>query len=217
VSVSRKPDGVASRSTQRVVYALLTAVICFAAAGIAIQHFNAEIGASISRAARFETTLNASNGKIDVARLKVAFALWRVDPSAARRRDLSTAFAVVAGWTADLQRGAFGELARSDATMAAEAAAVMATVWMLQPLLAAPDAPGAVERADALLATLDEPVAGLVSGAMAHSIDRSRADAELMRQQQEEQLALEIGLLVSVSGLIGLLTTPSATPRATSF
>jgi len=203
--MSPKADSVASRRSQRVVYALLAAVICFAAAGIAIQRFNAQIGASISRAARFETTFNASSGKIDVARLKVAFALWRVDPSAARRRDLSTALAVVVGWSADLQRGAFGELARADAKMAAEAAAVMATVGTLQPLLAAPDAAGAAERADALLATLDEPIARLVSGSLAHSVDRSRADAEVMRQQQEEQLALEIGLLVSGFGLTGVL------------
>ncbi len=203
--MSRKPDSVASHRSQRVVYALLAAVICFAAAAMAIQRFNALISASISRAARFETTFNASNGKIDVARLKVAFALWKVDRSAARRRELSTAFAVVAGWSADLQRGAFGELARSDAKMAAEAAAVMATVGMLQPLLAAPDTPGAAEGADALLTALDEPVAGLVSGSLAHSVDRSRVDAEVMHQQQDEQLALEIGLLVSAFCLIGVL------------
>ena len=187
------------------VYALLVVVICFAAAGIAIQRFNTQISASISRAARFETTFNASNGKIDVARLKVAFALWRVDPSAARRRELSTAFAVVVSWTADLRRGAFGAVTRSDATMSAEAAAVMTTVEMLRPLLAAPDAAGAVERIDALLAAFDGPVAGLVYGALAHSINRTRADAEVMREQQGEQLALEIGLLISATGLIGVL------------
>ncbi len=200
-----EPAGDPSRRSQHVVYALLVIVICFAAAGIAIQRFNTQISASISRAARFETTFNASNCKIDVARLKVAFALWRVDPSAARRRELSTAFEVVVGWTADLRRGAFGAVTRSDAKMSAEAVAVMTTVEMLRPLLAAPDAAGAVERIDALLAAFDEPVAGLVNGSLAHSIDRTRADAELMREQQGEQLALEIGLLISATGLIGVL------------
>src|SRR5208283_2037932 len=140
-----------------VFYALLVVVICFAAAGIAIQRFNTQISASISRAARFETTFEASNGKIDVARLKVAFALWRVDPGASRRRDLSTVFAVVVGWSADLRRGAFGELIRRDTKMAAEVDALTATVGTLQPLLAGLDAPGVVERVDTLLPTLDEP------------------------------------------------------------
>ncbi len=203
--MSGKADSVASGKSQRVVYALLAAVICFAAAGMAIRRFDAQISASISRAARFETTFNASNGKIDVARLKAAYALWTVDPSAKRRRELSTAFAVVAGWSADLKRGAFGELTRGDAKMAAEATAVMTTVGILTPLPAAPAAPAAVEKFDALLETLDEPVAGLASGALAHSIERSRADAEIMRRQQEEQLALETGLLVSAFGLIGVL------------
>ena len=106
---------------------------------------------------------------------------------------------------ADLRRGAFGELIRSDAKMAAEATSVIATVGMLQPLLAAPDAPGSVERIDALQTMLDEPVSGLVSGSLAHSIERTRADAAFLRQKQGEQLALEIGLLVSASGLIGVL------------
>ena len=184
---------------------LLAAVICFAAAGIAIQRVNAGIGVSISRAARFETTFIAFFGKIDVARLKAAFALWRVDPSAARRRELSTAFTIVVGWGENLQHGAFGKLTRSDSDMATGAAAIVATIGQLQPLLAAPDAPGAAERVDALLAKLDEPVAALVSGSMAHTFDQSRADAEALRRQQQEQLALEIGLLVSAFGLIGVL------------
>ena len=150
-------------------------------------------------------TYTASNGKIDVARLKTALALWRVDPSAMRRQELSTAFAVVAGWGADLPHGAIGELARRDPKMMAEAAAIMATIEMLRPLLAAPDAPSAAERAGALLTSLDEPVAGLVSGSLGGSVDRSRADADVLREQQEGQIALEIGLLVSAFGLIGVL------------
>ena len=75
----------------------------------------------------------------------------------------------------------------------------------MQPLLAAPETPGAVERVDTLLPMLDEPVAGLVSASLAHSVERTQADAEVMRQQQEEHLALEIGLLISGFGLIGVL------------
>jgi diguanylate cyclase (GGDEF)-like protein len=194
-----------SRKSQGVVYALLTAVICFAAAGIAIQRVNAGIGASIGRAARFETTFNVSNGKIGVARLRVALALWRVDPSSGRRQDLSTKFEIVAGWAADLQRGAFGKLVLSNSRMAASVAAINTTVGQLRPLLAALDAPGAAERAEALLTSLDEPVAALLSGSLARSVDRSRADAEILRQQQAEQLSLELGLLASAFGLIGVL------------
>jgi diguanylate cyclase (GGDEF)-like protein len=195
----------APRSRRWLPYALLTIAAGFAASGVAIPALTSRIDASIARAARYEITFNVIQGKVNVAAFDAAAERYRSEPNAASRQALTIAYAVFKGWAADLKRGELGAYVRSDASYAADVNAIERAVDDLAPLVESAEQADAVRKIEAIVNAVHQPLAGVASQVLAHSVAQSSADMSELRQQQFDEFLLTSGLLVSAFGLIAFL------------
>jgi diguanylate cyclase (GGDEF)-like protein len=184
---------------------LVLIMIEFAAAAIYIPIQHVQVAAGIARASRFELALVAQQARVDLASFNQHIARYLQERTEDRAQNVRADYSELTERAKDFRHGDFAEFVAGAAEIGMEVDSFDRSIALLEPLVARlGEGDNAAETAE-LGAKLDIGVQLLASRALAANIETIASRQTRLRNQQFETVALNIGLLLTSCGLIGML------------
>lgn len=160
---------------------------------------------ALTRISRYDITWSASQAVNEVARLGHALGAYAVAPGRAAHREVRQRFEIVESRLGILQSGEFAAFVKSEPSLEAEMASLVANVAELGPLIQNADASGSAAQTLDLIASLNGRLAVLASAARNSSGAKVNADHDDLMQLHRIFSGLTFGVLLSGFGLVGWL------------
>jgi diguanylate cyclase (GGDEF)-like protein len=184
---------------------LVLIMIEFAAAAIYIPIQHVQVAAGIARASRFELALVAQQARVDLASFNRDIARYLQERTEQRAESVRADYSALAERAKDFRHGDFADFVAGAAKIGMDVDSFDQSTALLEPLVASlADGDNAAKTAE-FGAKLDIDVQILASEALAANIETIANRQTRLRNQQFETVALNVGLLLTSCGLIGML------------